>query len=192
MKKIIYLNLLVSFFVGTSNLVAQGDQFLGQIKAVSFAFSPNGWAQCNGQLLQINQNQALFALLGTQYGGNGVTNFALPDLRGRAIVGVGQGNGTLNIVQGNQGGSENTTLTTANLPAHTHNINGSSQAGSTSVPTNNFPANSGALDNEYATSSNSTMSSTGSTGGNQAFNNMKPYVPVYYIISLQGVFPSRP
>lgn len=192
MKKIIYLNLLVSFFVGTSNLVAQGDQFLGQIKAVAFPFAPNGWAQCNGQLLQINQNQALFALLGTQYGGNGITTFALPDLRGRAIAGVGQGTGTLNIVQGNQGGSENTTLTTANLPAHTHNINGSSQEGSTSVPTNNFPANSGALDKEYATSSNSTMPSTGSTGGNQAFNNMKPYVPVYYIISLQGVFPSRP
>lgn len=192
MRKTIILTLLVSFFIGTSNTVAQANsQFLGQIKAVSFNFAPQGWAQCNGQLLPINQNQALFALLGTQYGGNGQTTFALPDLRGRAIVSPGQGSGTLNVSQGELGGSELTTLTVNNLPAHSHSIPASSLAGTTSVPTNNFPANSGVLDKEYTTVSNSSMANTGTTGGSQSINNMKPFAPVFYIIALQGIFPSR-
>ncbi|MBL0013337.1 MAG: phage tail protein [Flavobacterium sp.] len=191
MKKSIFLTLLVSFLIGTSNIVAQGDQYIGQIKAVAFPFAPRGWAQCNGQLLPINQNQALFSLLGTQYGGNGTTNFALPDLRGRAIVHSGQGNGTLNVAQGEQAGTENTSLLISNMPAHYHTIVASSLAGDTSVPTNSFPANSGALDKEYASQSNSTMAASGSTGGNQPVNNMKPYSAVYYVIALQGIFPSR-
>jgi microcystin-dependent protein len=191
MKKSILLTLLVSFLIGTSNIEAQGDQFLGQIKAVAFPFAPRGWAQCNGQLLSISQNAALFSLLGTQYGGNGITNFALPDLRGRDIVHSGQGPGTLNVLQGEQGGAENTTLLVSNIPLHNHSVNASSQAGTSSVPTNNFPANSGALDKEYATTSNSSMAATGSTGGNQPVNNMKPYSAVYYVIALQGIFPSR-
>jgi microcystin-dependent protein len=191
MKKSIFLTLLVSFLIGTSNIIAQGDQYIGQIKAVAFPFAPRGWAQCNGQLLPISQNQALFALLGTQYGGNGTTNFALPDLRGRAIVNPGQGSGTLNVAQGEQGGTENTTLLVSNLPLHSHSIGASTDAGSTSVPTSNFTANSGALDKEYATTSNSSMAPTGSSGGNQPVNNMKPYTAVYYVIALQGIFPSR-
>ncbi len=191
MKKSIILTLLVLFLVGTPNLFAQ-EPFLGQIRAVAFDFAPRGWAQCNGQLLPIAQNQALFALLGTQYGGNGVQTFALPDLRGRTIVGAGLGVGIPEILQGERAGTETTSLTVNNLPSHSHSIGANSQAGTTSVPTSNFPANSGALDKEYASTSNSLMAATAPTGSNQPINNMKPYSTVNYIIALQGVFPSRP
>ena len=193
MKKTILLTILLFGLFGSLKSFAQGlgTAFLGQILPVAFNYAPQGWAQCNGQLLPINQNQALFALLGTQYGGNGTTNFALPDLRGRAIVGVGQGSGTLNIVQGEKAGSESNILTVANLPAHSHTINANTGTGTTSVPTNNVMANSGALDKEYAATTNTTMSPTGSTGGSQPLNNMKPFAPVYYIIALQGIFPSQ-
>jgi microcystin-dependent protein len=191
MKKSIILTLLVLFLVGTPNLFAQ-EPFLGQIKAVAFDFAPRGWAQCNGQLLPIQQNQALFALLGTQYGGNGIQTFALPDLRGRTIVGTGLGLGIPEILQGDRAGAETTFLTVNNLPSHSHTIGANSGAGTTSVPTNNFPANSGALDKEYSSTSNSTMSTTFPSGGNQPINNMKSYSTVNYIIALQGIFPSRP
>jgi len=192
MKKTILLTILLFGLFGSLKSFAQGGggAFLGQILPVAFNYAPQGWAQCHGQLLPLNQNQALFSLLGTQYGGNGQTTFALPDLRGRAIVGVGQGSGTLNIVQGEKAGYENNTLSVANLPAHSHTINANTGAGTTSVPTNNVMANSGALDKEYAATTNTTMSPTGSTGGNQPLNNMKPFAPVYYIIALQGIFPS--
>jgi len=192
MKKTILLTLVLSCFFGTQKSSAQIDQYLGQIIPVAFNFAPQGWAQCNGQLLNISQNQALFALLGTTYGGNGITTFALPDLRGRMIVGPGQGPGLPNIVQGQQSGSETTQLTTANLPAHLHAISSSTATGTTNVPTNNVPANSGALDKEYAATANTAMAPSGTTGSNTPVNNMKPFAPVFYIIALQGIFPSRP
>jgi len=192
MKKNILMALLLTGFWGTTKIVAQGgEQYLGQIIPVAFNFAPQGWAQCNGQLLSINQNQALFALLGTQYGGNGTTTFALPDLRGRMIVGKGAGTGTLNITQGEKSGSETIQLTTVNLPPHNHTVGASSADGTTSVPTNAVPANSGALDKEYAPTANTTMIATGNSGSNVPVNNMKPYAPVFYIIALQGIFPSQ-
>lgn len=107
------------------------EPFLGEIRAVGFNFAPRGWAQCNGQLLSIAQNSALFSLLGTTYGGDGVQTFALPDLRGRAAVGVGTGPGLSPIVQGQDGGAQQVTLTSLNLPAHTHVATYAPAAGST-------------------------------------------------------------
>src|SRR3954470_1233777 len=98
------------------------EPFLSEIRIMSFSFAPKGWAMCNGQLLPINQNQPLFSLLGTTYGGNGITTFALPDLRGRVLVGIGQGDGLTERVWGEKSGAESFTVTTANLPAHRHSI----------------------------------------------------------------------
>jgi len=190
MKKIIIIAVWLCGILGTQKALAQ-DYFLGQIIPVAFEFAPRGWAQCNGQLLSINQNQALFALLGTTYGGNGITTFALPDLRGRMIVGVGQGVGTANVTQGQSAGTETTSLLVSNLPNHVHAIDANSGAGTSSDPTNHVPANTGIVDKEYATTPNTTMGSTGLTGGNVPIANMKPYTPVFYVIALQGVFPSR-
>ncbi|GAA4395046.1 tail fiber protein [Nibrella viscosa] len=172
------------------------EPFLASLALFSFNFAPKGWALCNGQLLPINQNQALFSLLGTTYGGDGRVNFALPDLRGRAAMHMGSGH-TL----GERAGSQAVTLTIQNLPNHFHpfvfqppcNTN----AGTTADPTNNFPAATPA--NSYGTPANVNMGAnsqgpatvtTGSVGGNQAFNNMQPYLVLSYCIALQGVFPS--
>lgn len=190
MKKYILLAFLLLGLFGTPKSFAQASEpYLGQIIPVAFNFAPLGWAQCNGQILSIAQNTALFSLLGTTYGGNGQTTFALPDLRGRMIVGLGQGAGTLNITQGEQAGTESTTLTVANLPSHAHPINANTGVGTTSDPSNNFLADTGVLDKEYATTSNTTMRATVETGLNQPINNMKPFAPVYYIIAIEGIFP---
>lgn len=188
MRKIILFALLIVGFFGTSKSFAQGDgtPFLGQILPVSFNFAPNGWAQCNGQLLPISQNQALFFLLGTQYGGNGITNFALPDLRGRAIVGQGSG-----YVVGQSAGSENNTLTISNLPAHLHTVPATTNAGNSTTPTGNIMADTGAIDKEYSSNPTTQMAPTGSSGNSQPMNNMQPSAPVFYIIALQGIFPSQ-
>ena len=192
MKKIILSVILFAGFLGATKSNAQASEpLLGQIIPVAFNFAPRGWAQCNGQLLPIAQNSALFSLLGTQFGGNGTTTFALPDLRGRTIIGPGQGTGTINATVGLSGGSETTTLTAQNLPAHTHSIPANTGLGDNANPVNNVPANTGALDKEYSTTSDGNLKATGNAGGGQAFNNMKPYAPVYYIICLQGIFPSR-
>lgn len=158
-------------------------------------FAPRGWAFCWGQILSIQQNSALFSLLGTTYGGNGVTTFALPDFRGRVPVGVGQGPGLPNFSLGEVSGSVNRTLLITQIPAHFHqfSIPGSTDAGTTAVPTGAFPANTGALDKEYATTSNTVMS-TGNTaiaGGSQPFDIMQPYLGMNYIIATEGVYPSR-
>ena len=113
------------------------DPYLGEIRMAGFNFAPSGWAQCQGQLLPISQNQALFSLLGTYYGGNGVTNYQLPDLRSRTPVGIGQGLGLSDIVIGEMGGTENTTLTTQNMPQHTHTatVTGGGGTASIAIPT---------------------------------------------------------
>ncbi|HEX7685204.1 MAG TPA: tail fiber protein [Trinickia sp.] len=109
------------------------DPYLGEIRMAGFNFAPSGWAQCQGQLLPISQNQALFSLLGTYYGGNGVTNYQLPDLRSRTPVGIGQGLGLSDIVIGEMGGTENTTLTTQNMPQHTHTATVTGGGGTASI-----------------------------------------------------------
>jgi microcystin-dependent protein len=160
--------------------------FLGELKLMSSARVPQGWARCDGQLLPISGNQALFALLGTMYGGDGATNFALPDLRGRTPRHVGSGN-----FQGQRLGSESHTLSQAQLPAHGHAFLASSVAGDQSVPTNRLLATSL---NQYRPASALTTlhpASVTSVGGGQAHDNRHPYLVLSWIIALQGVFPSR-
>jgi microcystin-dependent protein len=163
------------------------EPFLSEILIVSFSFPPKGWALCNGQLLPINQNQALFALLGTTYGGNGQTNFALPNLRGRVPIHMGNGH-TL----GEKAGSTSTTVNIQQLPQHIHVLQASSNsAGATSDPTNAFlaPVNGGyGAPASLATLSSETVTSV---GGSQPHNNMMPYLTLNFIIALQGIFPSR-
>ncbi|RYZ54239.1 MAG: phage tail protein [Chitinophagaceae bacterium] len=163
-------------------------------------FAPRGWAFCNGQILSIAQNTALFALLGTTYGGNGQTTFALPDLRGRTPVGTGQGPGLSNIDLGELAGTETVTLLMNNMPMHNHTVTVNpravTEAGDTSIPTNAYLANSGALDKEFkATGTFVNMgaaeATSGIAGGSQPFGIRNPYLGMNYIICLEGIFPSR-
>ena len=170
------------------------EPFLGEIRMTGFNFAPLGWALCDGQLLPINQNTALFSLLGTQFGGNGQTNFALPDLRGRVPVHQGQGNGLSPRSMGEQGGAEAVTLAQNQMPAHTHTIAASSNAATSRDAVGNFPAKEAAGQTEvYATSSDSTMSGAmvGVAGGSQPHDNLQPFLTVNFIIALQGIYPAR-
>lgn len=170
------------------------EPFLGQIQPFGFNFPPQGWAFCNGQLLSIAQNSALFALLGTTYGGNGVQTFALPNLQGRSIVHPGQGPGLSFITQGEMGGTENVTITQNNMPAHTHTatVAVNSAAGEEANPANAKIANRANSFSEDVTSGASLGGvSVAPTGGNQPFGIRNPYLGIYYSIALQGIFPSR-
>lgn len=160
------------------------NPFLSEIRIASFNFAPNGWAQCNGQLLPINQNQALFALLGTTYGGNGQTNFALPNLQGRVPIHFGQG-----FTLGQAGGELAHTLTTSELPAHTHQPNANSNLANQGSPSNNYWSGTGS----YTSTANVAMNSGGTlpTGGSQPHENRSPFLVLNFIIALQGIFPSQ-
>lgn len=161
------------------------EPFLSEIRIMSFVFAPKGWALCNGQLLPINQNQALFSLLGTTFGGDGRVNFALPDLRSRAPIHVGSGH-TL----GERGGEQAHTLSVAELPTHTHVANAQSGNASTPIPGGNLLA---AANNLYAAPTNLTTLSPSmvtSVGGSQAHLNMQPFLTLSFCIALQGIFPS--
>jgi microcystin-dependent protein len=171
-----------------------GTPFLGEIKIVSFNFAPKGWAQCNGQFLPINQNQALFSILGTTYGGNGQTTFALPDFRGRSPYHVGS---SLSAT-GQTGGQEAHTLLLTEMPAHNHFPMASTAAGNTVFPAAGSPVvqnNTWATTsvNPYAATSNNSMlpAAVSNTGGSQPHPNMQPYLVLIFIIALQGIFPSR-
>lgn len=161
------------------------EPYLGEIRAVSFGFAPRGWALCNGQTMAINQNQALFAILGTTYGGNGTTTFALPNLQGRVPVHVGSG-----IVLGQSAGAQSVTLTTLQA-GHTHAVAANATPNSFTAA-GNFPA-SAASGNLYGPTTDTSMSPQviSLAGGSQPHNNMQPYLVVNYIIAIQGVFPSR-
>ncbi|GGI20991.1 phage tail protein [Bradyrhizobium guangdongense] len=165
------------------------EPFLAEIRMMSFNFPPKGWAFCNGQLIPINQNQALFSLLGTTFGGNGQTNFALPDLQGRVPVHVGNGH-TL----GEKAGEQNHTLTISETPSHTHQANASSSStGAVDLPAGNVLANS-APNFLYGAAQNLTPLNTatvGSVGGSQAHQNMQPFLTINFSIALQGIFPSQ-
>ena len=193
MKKFLLIGLFAILSMGKAN-AQQVETFLGEIRMFAGNFAPKGWAFCQGQLLLIAQNQALFALLGTTYGGDGRTTFALPDLRGRAPIGFGQGPGLSYKDLGQQFGTETVTLTTAQMPAHSHTVNAVTSEGNQNLPTNSLPANTKTLDKEYSdAASNTTMKSgmIGITGSSQPVNISQPSLGVNFIIALQGIFPSR-
>jgi microcystin-dependent protein len=164
------------------------EPFLAEIRIMSFVFAPKGWALCNGQLLPINQNQGLFALLGTTFGGDGRVNFALPDLRGRTPIHEG-----VSHVLGEKGGEEAHTLVPAEMPAHTHPVTASSIDGSTFIPSNAVLL-AKYLPEIYRGPTNPVAmhaASISNVGGSQAHLNMQPYLTLSFCIALQGIFPSQ-
>jgi microcystin-dependent protein len=184
-------SLLVAFLLGCAGSARAQDAvepYLGEIMLVAFDFTPRNWADCSGQLLPINQNQALFSLLGTTYGGNGTTTFALPDLRGRVPMHA------RNVLQlGQQGGEEAHTLAIGELPVHTHVFNASDNAGDATGPENNFPARDANSEKTYGSGVTATMdpAAISPAGGSQPHENRMPYVALHYIIALSGIFPSH-
>jgi microcystin-dependent protein len=196
MKNFIFLCILLISSTFTPTLKAQATEpFLGQIAFVPYNFVPKNWAECNGQLLSISQNTALFALLGTTYGGNGTTTFALPDMRGRVLVHNGQApGGPTTYTMGQTGGAESVTLNITQMPSHNHTVNAVTAEGNQNIPTGSLPANTKVLDKEYSdTTADTTMKSTmlNNTGGNQPHENRPPFITLKCIISLTGVFPSQ-
>ncbi|MBC7711361.1 MAG: tail fiber protein [Rhizobacter sp.] len=172
------------------------NPFLGEIKMLGFNFAPRGSALCNGQIISIQQNTALFSLLGTTYGGNGTTTFALPDFRGRFPTNAGQGPGLSNQTLGQIGGAESTTLLPTQMPVHNHLIVGSTATGNSNSPTNNVLAVSstrGGTEYAAAATAPTTLHATSvsSSGGNQPVSTMPPFLAVTFAIFMTGVFPSR-
>jgi microcystin-dependent protein len=169
------------------------EPFVGEIRMFGFNFPPQGWAFCDGQLLSISQNAALFSLLGTIYGGDGVSNFALPDLRSRVPVSLGQGEGLSSYAEGQAGGTETVTLGPAQMPAHTHAVSASSSPAASERPAGRVLARS--PDHSYIpepdtdTVMNAKM--IGEAGNSQPHDNIQPYLVLNFCIALQGVFPAR-
>jgi microcystin-dependent protein len=174
------------------------DPFLGEIRQVGFNFAPKGWAQCNGDLLTISQNTALFALIGDFYGGDGKRTFALPDLRGKFTLARGQGQGLSPYELGQSGGEHEVTLLTSQMPAHTHGVQASSAAGDRESPADATWAQSyfGRVPQPAYTSGDVAVAlapaASGVAGGSRPHDNMPPYVVLNFIIALQGIFPQRP
>jgi microcystin-dependent protein len=165
------------------------EPFLSEIKIMSFGFAPRGWATCDGQVLPINQNQALFSLLGTTFGGDGRVNFALPNLQGRAPMHVGSGHSL-----GERGGESSHTLSISELPTHVHVASASSAAATAGAPNNTRVLSQSAGANAYAAATNLTAMASNaltSVGGSQAHLNMQPFLILNFCIALQGIFPSR-
>lgn len=168
--------------------------FMGEVRVFAGTFAPQQWALCNGQLLPISQNDALFALLGTTYGGDGVNTFALPEARGRTPVGLGNGPGLSSRILGQTFGTETVTLVSSNLPAHTHTVSVSDTAANQTAPVGNLPGKA-----RHYLSPATTPTNTGTfhplaisnVGGNQPHENMMPFLCMSFIICLQGLFPSR-
>ena len=176
------------------------EPFIGQIIMFGGNFQIRGYAFCNGQILSIAQNTALFSLLGTTYGGNGQTTFALPDLRGRVPIQFGQGPGLSNYTLGQQAGTETVTLTSNQMPQHNHLVNANEGNGSQQAPGAGFPAAGIVPSSGNAAVSNYRNSSDGTTlaptaisiaGGSQPHNNIQPYLVINFLIALEGIFPSR-
>jgi microcystin-dependent protein len=176
------------------------DPFLGEIRMVGFNFAPTGWALCNGQTMSISQYSALFALLGTTYGGNGTTTFNLPDLQGRVPIHWGNGAGLSPYVIGTKGGAENVALLSNQMPMHNHMVNVNNQNGGNSDPTNGILAvgNTGGrtptVNLDYTTSAATgtlAPAAVSVAGGNVPHPNIQPYLTVNFIIALVGIFPSR-
>lgn len=185
------------------------EPFIGQIMMFGGNFAPRGWALCEGQLLPISQYTALFSILGTIYGGDGRTTFALPDLRGRTPIGMGNGPGLTMRPLGARGGAETTTLTVSNMPSHNHPVSSQTVKASSQLATEQVPGTNGATTLAAPTAGGRTAEGynnqvpdvtlntaggallTGNNGGNIPFNNMEPFISMNYIIALVGIFPSR-
>ena len=166
------------------------EPFIGMLMLVGFNFAPRGWALCNGQILSIAKNTALFSLLGTQYGGNGQTTFALPDLRGRVPIHQGQGPGLSAYTIGQTAGQETHTLTITEMPMHNHLLSSTNAAATTSRPNGAVPAAGGS----YSTTlDGGTMNAqaVGLSGGSQPHNILQPYLTLNWVIALEGIYPSR-
>ena len=167
------------------------DPFVAEIRIVGFNFAPNGWAFCDGQILPLSQNTALFSLLGTMYGGNGLSTFALPNLQGRAPMQQGQGPGLSNRSQGETGGVVSVTLLESEMPGHTHNVQAVNDSGLQSSPQGAFPARANMYKNNAVNIGAMRSQAMTPAGGSAPHNNMQPYLTLNYIIALQGVFPPR-
>jgi microcystin-dependent protein len=182
-----FSDIRIAFCLAREIIGLMSNPYIGEIRLTSFGFPPKGWALCNGQLLPINQNQPLFSLLGTFYGGNGQTTFALPNLQGRVPMHMGTG-----FSLGQQGGEENHPLTISEMPAHTHSAFGSSDNGSALIADNTMVL--GNVANMYGGQTNMTTLSpltVASIGGGQGHVNMQPFLTLSFCIALQGIFPSR-
>jgi microcystin-dependent protein len=196
MRRMLVLALsVISLFSLVPMARAQGagaEPYLGEIVAVPYDFAPRGYAFCAGQLMSIAQNTALFSLLGTTYGGNGQTTFALPDLRGRSAISSGQGPGLAPKTLGEVGGEETVTLLVTQMPAHNHTVQASSSTGSISSPVGNAWA-AQARSPIYSASAGTTMAlgATSVAGGSQPHDNQSPYLVMNYVIATQGIYPSR-
>lgn len=177
------------------------EPFIGQITVFPYSFAPKGWADCAGQLLPIAQNTALFSLLGTYYGGDGRVTFALPDLRGRVPIGIGQNPGGSDYSIGEMTGVETVTLTTATMPQHTHSMNATQNQGTVNTPAGNVTAsvvqgdftgsNQGFVYNPGTPNTSLQPASIGISGGSQAHNNVQPSLALRYCIAMVGIFPPR-
>jgi microcystin-dependent protein len=163
------------------------DPFIGEVRMFAGTYAPMGWVLCNGQLLPIQQNQALFALLGVNYGGDGVTTFGVPDLRGRLPMHWGNGPGLSPRVQGQYGGTESVTLNATQMPAHTHALLASSGQNA-NRPAGAYVGGPGA----FGTAADTTMAASAAAGGSQAHENMPPFLTITFIMATEGVWPSRP
>ncbi len=169
------------------------DPFIGEIAIVPYSMGvPDGWLACSGQSLLISSYSALYALIGVTYGGNGTTTFNLPDLRGRVPIGVGQGTGLSNYNLGNTGGVETVTLTTNQIPSHSHTLNALSSIGTSDTPGGNFVAKNSEGVKQFGSSTDTSLgaSTISNTGGGQSHTNMQPYLALRYIIAVQGIFPT--
>lgn len=197
--------LCVMMFPVVQSTASASEPFLGEIKMVGFNFAPRGYAFCDGQILAISQYSALFALLGTTYGGDGRTTFGLPDLKGRVAIHPGTGPGLSTKRWGDKGGYETNTLAVSNLPSHTHSataaavVNATNSRGNAETPENNTWAQK-MRDKDYSTSAPDVEMhpdlvdvtvTVANTGGETPVNNMQPYLCIYHVIALQGLFPSR-
>jgi microcystin-dependent protein len=171
------------------------DPFVAEIRIFPFNFAPRGWAWCDGQLLPLSQNTALFSLLGTTYGGNGRTNFALPNLQGSAVMAPGQGPGLSLRDLGEQGGSETVTLLESEIPSHTHTIQAVNLPSSAALANTGLAIGRSAGGAAFAPAGGATAlmapQTLAPTGGDQPHNNMMPYLTMYFAIALQGIFPPR-
>lgn len=185
---------LIGMVLFCAKVHAQSEPFVGQIMFVPYNFAPIGWHDCDGSTLSIADNEALFVLIGTTYGGNGITDFKLPDMRGRVIIDDGTGLGLSSYTLGQTGGQENVTLISSQMPSHRHDVLANNSDGNTNLPTNARPANTKTLDKEY---SNATADTTlranalSISGGSAPHTNMMPTTALKCVIATYGIFPSQ-